>query len=194
MNLEIEKIKQSALYLAENIDNLYFTKFLKLLYYFDFISVLERGKPVTGDVYYHLPYGPVPSFVKDQVELLKKENKDAISSLLGEDAGISIFEDYIALSGDVGRNVLKKNEGIESRFEYLSDYEKKLLDDIIVQFKETPVREIVEKTHSEPPYLQTEQNNVIDYRLAFQLLRNNILPNRIYEFNPEVSQMEFYGN
>lgn len=194
MNLEIEKIKQSALYLTEKVDNLYFTKFLKLMYYFDFISVLERGKSVTGDVYYHLPYGPVPSFVKDQVELLKKENKDAMSNLLGEDAGISIFENYVVLSGEDRKNVLKKNEGVESRFEYLSDYEKNLLDDIIAQFKETPVKEIVDKTHSEPPYLQTEQNNVIDYRLAFQLNRNAILPSRLYEFNPEVSQMEFYGS
>ena len=76
MFLELEKIKQSSQYFAKNIPSLYFTKFLKLLYYFDFLSVLERGKPVTNDTYYHLPYGPVPTVIKDQLTMLREENKN----------------------------------------------------------------------------------------------------------------------
>ena len=140
MFLELEKIKQSSQYLAKNIPNLYFTKFLKLFYYFDFLSVLERGKPVTNDTYYHLPYGPVPTVIKDQLAILRKENKDLEKELVdGEDGGIkSIFSDVLKLEKKDDEDKWSVESGAEDTGdEYLSKYEKELLDDIIFTFKET---------------------------------------------------------
>lgn len=196
MQLEIDKIKQISAYFAKNIDNLYVTKFLKLLYYMDFISVLERGNPVTNDVYYHLPYGPIPSFIKDQVILLKVENKEAQDIIFKDGDAIkneSFLEGIIELKNVEEDKYILHNQ-VEPDLQYLSDYEKGLIDDIIAQFKTTPTKEIVVKTHKEMPYTQTPENNIIDYRLAFYLDRSQILPSRTFEYKAELSQAEFFNN
>src|SRR3989339_90803 len=83
--VELEKIKQSTLYLSTKMVGLYFTKYLKLVYYLDFISVLETGKPVTNDTYYRLPLGPVPTFIKDQMNLLRIAGQTQEKELFSSD-------------------------------------------------------------------------------------------------------------
>jgi hypothetical protein len=196
MSLELEKIKQIASYLAEKMDNLYFTKFLKLLYYLDFISILERGTAVTNDTYFHLPYGPVPAVIKEQLALLRSNNKKEEESISSDatytDSRISIFEDVLNLK-HLGDGFVLKNKK-PADISYLSEYEKGLLDNIIDEFKDKTTKEIVDKTHTEVPYIQTPADNVIAYKLAFYLDRDKILPKRSYAFNPEISQSEFFGN
>ena len=195
MNLELEKIKNAILYLTKNTKNLYFTKVLKLTYYFDFISVLERGEPVTGDTYYHLPYGPVPTFIKDHLALLKTEVKNEEISI-SKDSGVSSTADS-AFSGIL--ELEQKSEGFilknkeEPNMSYLSEYEKILLDDIIKDLGQKSATDLVAKTHAEIPYIQTTQGNVINYKLAFYLDRSKILPSRKFDFNIEVSQAEFFN-
>lgn len=194
MYLELEKIKQATTYLSENIDDLYYTKYLKLLYYFDFISVLERGAPVTNDTYYHLPYGPIPTVIKDQLSLLREENRTEEQLVLGDDQLTlkSIFSDIITLEPK-GDNQFVIKPKVKTDFNYLSEYERVLLDDIIKEFKNISTKQLVEKTHKEVPYIQTPANNIIDYSLAFYLDRDQILPARTYQFNPELSQSEFFN-
>lgn len=199
MFLEIEKIKQASAYLAEKIPNLYTTKFLKLFYYFDFISVLERGTPVSNDTYYHLPYGPIPSFIKDQLYLLKEDRENINSLIMNSDQGEdkttfqSVLLDVVEMKSDNGKCVITKKDAYEGTLNYLSDYEHDLLDDLIKEFKETATKDIVLKTHNEVPYEQTPESNVIDYKLAFHLDITKILPERDYHFDIELSQAEFFN-
>ncbi|MCK5320564.1 SocA family protein [Candidatus Parcubacteria bacterium] len=195
MFLELEKIKQSSQYFAKNIPSLYFTKFLKLLYYFDFLSVLERGKPVTNDTYYHLPYGPVPTVIKDQLTMLREENKNIEQELTNKEEGElkSIFLNILKLEKEGEDKWIILKDGEDIGVDYLSKYEKGLLDDIITAFKDTSTADLVAKTHQEIPYLQTPSNNIIDYKLAFYLKRDEILPSRTYPLNPEISQAEYFG-
>ncbi len=194
-NLELDKIKQAGLYLSDKIPDLYFTKFLKLLYYFDFISVLETGQPVTNDTYFNLPYGPVPSFIKDQLSLLKRDIKESEEKIIKDDPNsekvASFFDGLIELEDKTTGSVLVKK--VEPDLNYLSEYEKDLLDDIIDEFKGTSTADLVKKTHSEAPYNQTTPSNIIGYKMAFYLDRNKILPKRTYEFDSEISQAEFFN-
>ena len=196
MQLELDKIVNTTLYLAEKVPDLYFTKYLKLVYYFDFISVLERGVPVTRDTYYHLPLGPIPSFIKNQINLLDKQAQNAEKEIYGKFASTgSIFNDVIALAREKSNNGLKikPKNGKKANLDCLSQYEKELLDDIIGEFSSFTVKKIVDKTHEETPYKQTAANNIIDYRLAFYLDISKILPKRNYESNKELSQMEYFS-
>lgn len=197
MRIEIEKIIAATEFLSKEIPNLYFTKYLKLMYYFDFISVLETGRSATKETYYRLPYGPVPSFTKDQVKLLDEKVKDFEFQVFGEEGSSivanSIFDNVVALEEFGSGKILKAVNGNGDYNSYLSDYEKGLLSDIVKEFKDTSVKEIVEKTHSEPPFQRTNENNIVDYRLAFFLDRTKILPERDYNFNTDISLMEFCG-
>jgi len=192
--VELEKIKQSTLYLSTKMVGLYFTKYLKLVYYLDFISVLETGKPVTNDTYYRLPLGPVPTFIKDQMNLLRIAGQTQEKELFSSDDDNlfrSIFEGIIDFKPDNSGFVISPAKGLVVSDDCLSDYEKKLLEDIIKQFDKMTAKDIVAQTHQEAPYLRTSPNNVIDYKLAFYLNRELILPGRTYPLNVEVSQMEY---
>lgn len=198
MNIEIDKIKNIAIYLSQKIDKLYYTKFLKLLYYLDFISVQETGKPITNDTYFHLTYGPIPSFIKDNIDLLDASAKKIKSDLLKGPDGESfseesIFENSIELKSVEGSNgnILKPVDGVSFDQNQISSYEKTLLDDLIEQFKDLSTKSIVDKTHNEPPYLQTTPNNRIDYEMAFQLNIKDILPKRSFSFDKEFSLSRF---
>ncbi|MEK7159214.1 MAG: Panacea domain-containing protein [Patescibacteria group bacterium] len=192
--LELEKIKQATLYLSSSMEQLYFTKYLKLVYYLDFLSVLETGKPVTNDTYYRLSLGPVPTFIKDQMNLLrvdcKTQEKELFSSK-DDNLFMSIFDGTISFTSDRIGFLITPVINVDVNFNCLSDYEKKLLEDIVEEFKEKTAKDIVDQTHQEAPYLQTSPNDVIDYKLAFYLDRNKILPKRTYPLNIEVSQMEY---
>lgn len=196
MDIEIEKIRQIAIYLANKMPDLYFTKFLKLVYYLDFISVQEVGASVTRDNYFALPYGPVPSFIKENIDLLDQETREKEVGLLADPSQPiaeyenvkSIFDGYIVLdnnNGTILKPAIAFTEGI------LSEYEKNLLNEIADEFSATTVKDIVEKTHREPPYTQTPPNSSIDYRMAFQLDIKSILPARTFVADKEISFARF---
>jgi uncharacterized phage-associated protein len=194
MNIDIEKVKNIALYLSTKAPQLFCTKFLKLLYYFDFIAVQETGKPVTNDVYFHLPYGPIPSFIKDHVDLLdparKKSEKEIFLEPSLSDKSYetqSIFEGILELKEMGGGKIIKQVDGKVPDLDQLSGYEKGLLDDLINDLGALSVKDIVEKTHKEAPYVQTVSRNVISYEMAFQLDIKTILSNRNFIFDKELS-------
>lgn len=194
--MELDKIRNIAIYMAEKIPNLYFTKFLKLLYYLDFISIQEVGSSVTNDIYFALPYGPIPTFIKDNIDLLDVSNRQNEADLLKDPStgaevyrdAKSFFDGYITLRKD-GGTILQHSKSFNA--ETLSGYEKKLLDDIIEQFKEISVKDIVARTHVEAPYAQTAPNNVIDYGMAFLLNIKEILPQRTFIFDKNISLSRF---
>ena len=83
--INVDKIKVIISYLADKVDKLYVTKLMKLFYYIDFISYAERKSSITNDVYYKLPYGPIPSFIKSEIDNL-------IGSFSEEDIKSQLFD------------------------------------------------------------------------------------------------------
>jgi len=193
MNIEIEKIKSIMQYLATNVSDLYLTKSLKLFYYLDFISVLERGEPITGVTYHHLPYGPVPSFIKDELGLLNSDFRTEEKNIIkdsGEDLPKSVFLGVVELDPTPSGTLVNSSE--DPDLSHLSKYEIDLLEDIVNDLGSLTARDLVNRTHSEIPYIQTPAGNIIQYKLAFYLNRNEILPNRNFQFDKELSQSYFF--
>jgi len=163
MKIDFEKIGIIASYFAENTNNLYVTKLLKLFYYLDFISFKERGATVTNDIYYKLPYGPVPTALKNEIDILA-----------GNVIGIeykSQLRKYIGIKADTdnfGRQVvsMEKNNNIEKK---LSEYEFDLVKKLSTVFKNTKAKDISNQTHKEKPWLLSSENSIINYELANEL-------------------------
>ncbi|MDD4110590.1 MAG: Panacea domain-containing protein [Clostridia bacterium] len=172
MIIDFEKINTIASYCAEKTTDLYVTKFLKFCYYLDFISYNQRGASVTNDIYYKLPYGPVPSFIKNEIDNLE-------GVILGKES-VSQLSKSIALQtgkGDFGKVIVNRNK--RYNLKKLSEYELKLLDEIIKTFKGYTARKLSAKTHREKPYIMSSENSVIDYELAKYLDIKKILPNLV---------------
>ena len=161
--VNVDKINDILVYLAENVPDLTITKIMKLFYYVDFVSFAEMDMPVTNDVYYKLPYGPVPSFIKNEINNLTMskmlgtatENVQLASSLIVESKTIGSYKTFIFKNGS--KKVSLKN---------LSQYEADLLNRIVTKFKNFTAKELTNRTHREKPYLLTNENSVIEYKLA----------------------------
>ena len=149
---------------------LYITKLLKLLFYFDFLWYKHQRKSFTGDVYVRLPYGPVPSIIKDQLDLLKNTNEE--NEEIDEYDLNSVFSKHLTAEPDNQTKgyIIKLKTGkqeVEKKMDnYLTDWDRALIDELVRVFKETSVRDIVEQTHKEEPYKKTSEMEIITYLLA----------------------------
>ena len=70
------KYENAILFFIKYCNNNYLgaTKLNKLLYYLDFISVRDTGKPVTGDQYVNKQFGPVPENVDEVLTQMRANN------------------------------------------------------------------------------------------------------------------------
>jgi len=170
MKIDFEKVGIIASYFAENTKELYVTKLLKLFYYLDFISYKTKGTSVTNDVYFKMPYGPVPSSIKNSIDLLSVEN------ILGKEFK-SQLSPYIKLQkGADGNGNLIISKGKECDLRKLSNTEVELMKAIAETFNDTKAKTLSNQTHREKPWLSTSDFAVIDYSLAETLDVNKILP------------------
>ncbi len=191
--MDIERTRQVALYLASKVPDLFVVKFLKLLYYIDFISVREVGQSITKDTYFHLPYGPIPSFIKDNIGGLNAALKKSEESVL-ETKLTSIFDGILQLNPKNTGQVVVPVAGAAFDESKLSQYEKQLIDDVITDLGGKSTKELVEQCHTEPPYAQTNPSMTIPYELAFQLDVKQILPSRTSEFDKEIAFSRFVSS
>lgn len=200
--MDITRAQQAALYFASNVNDLYLVKLMKLFYYLDFISVRETGKSVTNDAYFHLPYGPIPSFIKDNIDSLdSKVKEEEVKILNPNQAGTpiwlkisSVFDGILKLENKGIGKIAKPVAGQTFDVTKLSEYEKGLLADIVKDLGSKTVQQIVDMTHAEAPYSQTSPSQAIPYELAFQLDVRQILPTRIAIFDKEIAFSRFVSS
>lgn len=169
MKIDFDKVGIIASYLAENTQNLYVTKLLKLLYYIDFIAYKQRGASVTNDTYYKLPYGPVPTLIKNELDLISNNVMETEIK-----PQLSKYVELISDSNNFGK--LVKNKMKDLNLKKVSDSELKLIKTIATTFNKTTAKRLSNQTHKEKPWLLTSENSPINYELAKELDVNKILP------------------
>lgn len=127
-----EKIGNLFIYLADNVDNLFLTKLLKLTYIIDETAVKEVGSPVTWLNYKVWKNGPVPQKVYYNLRL---EN--------GTD-----FSEYVKVEhhqGTGGKKIVSVSEFDDSEF---SDYEIELMDRVIAEYGGFNSTQLIDMLHN----------------------------------------------
>lgn len=161
--INIDKINDILAYFADNVTDLTVTKIMKLFYYVDFVSFAEKDTSVTNDVYYKLPYGPIPSFIKNEINTL------TFNTVLGSEIGdFQLSKNFSVEQKQMGRykGYVIKNTGKKGLLNNLSNYEVALVKRILKRFGKSTAKELTNRSHKEKPYLLTNENSVIDYSLA----------------------------
>ncbi len=145
--------KNSVLYFMKYCNNQYFhaTKLNKLLYYLDFVYFRDHKKSVTGDVYIHQGFGPVPSRVDEILAILKNEEAIDTSAVDYKDGELISFE---------FKDPKKLDESV-----FLQE-QKKLLKQICDEFGNWSTDKIVAQTHLEAPWFYSKPYEVVDYAYA----------------------------
>ena len=124
-----EKIGNLLIYLAENLEPLYHTKLIKLLYLIDEESVKDSGVPITWLEYKVWQYGPVSPAI---YELHYKEN---------------CFTEYVSCEqNEQGRLIIPRKGFSNDEF---SRYELDMIEKIARKYHDVNVESIVEETHGE---------------------------------------------
>ncbi|MBS9767988.1 MAG: SocA family protein [Flavobacteriaceae bacterium] len=124
-NLHREKAVNSLLFVVSNLEKADTHKTYKILYFADQKHLLKYGRPIFGDVYVKMPYGPVPSFVKDVV-----------------DEQISGLEEVVAKYNKYYIKPL-----IEPNLDYLSESDLECLQEAIQENKDLSFDILTEKSH-----------------------------------------------
>lgn len=147
--LDINKIEAITNYIAQNYPNLYKVKLMKLLWYIDCISYKENNKSLAGLVYTHQKMGALPiaydellklPSIKVEEEVIEKENYSVCYHIL-------------------------PNENYKSK-KQLTTKEKNICDRVINKFKDFTTKELVEYMHKEKAYIDTKQNEIINFSYA----------------------------
>ena len=113
-------------------------KIFKTLYFADQKHLIRYGRPITGDTYIKMKYGPVPSYIKD-IAYEKKEK---------------------GLVRQIGEYNLQSNYSIN--MDDLSESEIECLREAISENKDCDFSKLTSKSHDKA-WGNTAMNNPIDY-------------------------------
>lgn len=159
MRISAPKLKAIIKYLCENTDPklLGKTKLMKLFYYIDFTHIKKYGTSITGDKYYHLERGPIPSVIKNLIDGAEEEPDLAI---LSDTIQITKKADSNLCQISCLQDFTKKDE------EYFSEIELETMKVVTEKFGSYSTKQIVDLAHSEAPWLKTKEVEAIPYTLA----------------------------
>lgn len=159
MTISLPKLKAIIKYLCHNTNPNFLgkTKLMKLFYFLDFTQVKRYGVSITGDTYYHLEFGPIPTIIKNLV--------DSVS----DDLGTALLSDIIQVNCNDGHDIHKiicLKPFTPSDKEYFSPVELQTLEDVVKKFKDYSTQQIVDASHKEASWRLTQDLEIIPYQLA----------------------------
>jgi uncharacterized phage-associated protein len=160
-NIYREKLLQAILFFAQKTKHANMTKMSKLLYFFDFKHFKETGYPAIGLEYFAFERGPVPQ--KLWLELrdgnVPEDFKDKLALIINKN-------DYNKEWKEIEFKAKSKPD-----LSIFSPREQRILDDLVLMFKDVKAYEISEISHlPNEPWSITKAskgpNKPIDYMLA----------------------------
>ena len=158
-----ERFVASLAFFASHTKGLDKLKAAKLLYYADKYHLIRYGKPILGDVYYHLDYGPVPSKALD----IMNEAIDPYRLRGIPQSNLELLKKYLKIDSEERTHpIFEAKTGPD--LEVFSESELEALHETVKRYGHYSGRQLIDLTHQEAPWLKTERNEEIDYRLFFE--------------------------
>ena len=144
---DIEKIGNTAIFLANNIENLSKTKLLKLIYLLDEFSIERYGIPFFNLDYEVWKHGPV--------------NQDIYADLTYCEQP-EMLGDFIELIPDNGNTLIKSKRTFSD--DEFTENEINLLQSLVKSYKDSYAKDLVDLTHREGSlwFSTAKKNNLIE--------------------------------
>jgi len=73
-NIDIDKTVEASLYILGKVQSCDMHKLFKILYFAESEHLAQYGRPITGDEYIAMEFGPVPSLLKDVIKSVSRPN------------------------------------------------------------------------------------------------------------------------
>jgi len=146
-----DKAVQAALYVLQQVGISDYHKVFKILYFAEQLHLKSYGRPLTGDSYQAMRYGPVPSFLYDVFKAAEK--------------GTSPFDEATARSGAFAVTRQGKTPIVtaltEPDLDELSESDLEVLRMSITENGALKFKELVEKSH-DSAWDKAEKNEDIE--------------------------------
>lgn len=149
-DFSINKIKEMIILLSK--DTILKTKLLKEMFYCDFLNYKNTAASITGLEYTKLTYGPVPSDYESILEYLIKNN---------------YIEEIVKYDNNYESHIIKPKKRITIK--ELNNQEINHINNVRNYFKNFSVKEIVEYSHQEKAFIETDYFNKIPYDYSFDI-------------------------
>lgn len=149
MAMSVEKLKECLVFFVfRHSGRIQRTKLIKLVYLADVLSYKRRGTTITGVDYIYYDYGPWSQVFYDALESTPE---------IAEKLGLTPF-------GDVQYTY----RGTVSKYQpkCLGTDERELLEEIDAEWGNRPLKAILEKVYSSPPFAESSFGEVIDFSKA----------------------------
>ena len=151
----LEKIKDTILYIISSSSIVLKTKLNKLLWYIDFLYFKIYSVSLTGCTYVHLPYGPIPNNYDDIINLMMHEGLLEKNEIM-----------FNKKKGIVGEQLVPRVKIDKTKF---SDDELNVINFVLAHFKDFSCGDITDYSHKEKPYKHTKDQDEVSYELAKDL-------------------------
>ncbi|MFH1386357.1 MAG: Panacea domain-containing protein [bacterium] len=146
--MNIRKVVAVLGCLADELGPIDKLKACKLLYYIDKLHLIEYGRFVTGDIYFKLPLGPIPSQVLDIINergnLFKEEE--------------AYLRRYLIIGSDKNRTIKCKNK---PDLKELSESETIIIQRVINEYGRYTSSRLVDISHKENSWQNASEHGEI---------------------------------
>lgn len=160
-----EKFTSCVSYLAsKGVPNLDKLKIAKLLYYSDKLHLQKYCRPITGDFYKHIDYGPIPQNSLDALDAVINETSSFEEDLRNKE----IFERRMAVVDSTSHRYPIFQNKSEPYLDNLSQSEKEVLDLVITEHGNKTGGQLIDDVAKEPACTKTGRNSYIDYKLLLE--------------------------
>ncbi len=135
-------------------------KACKLLFLADKRHLVRYGRPITGDKYFAVKFGPIPSETRDLIKALVEEKKEA--------PNFAIFEEAFELDRDFSYPRLIARQEFDADLFSKSDIE--VLDEIILEYGSKSFDELKAITHGTVAFCKAwkEDGSKKSFLMAFE--------------------------
>lgn len=145
-----EKFASAVAFLALKCPSPTKLKICKLLFYADKEHLVKYGRPITGDRYYKLEYGPVPT-----------RGLDMLRGNAGE-AEIALLEKYVSV---VGNSIFPKRAADKTVF---SKSDLEVMEEVCKRYGDLSATDLGRRSHKEASWIQAVDAGPMDYALFFE--------------------------
>jgi len=139
----LKKITQVINYFARKAGGIDKLKLVKLIYFADKYHLRRYGRTVTGDIYFAMKLGPVPSAVLDLLN----------NNIFANENSQKYFRKYVEIQKD--HTIISKKE---VDFEFLSESDIEAMNFVYDLFANKEAGYLVNLTHKTPEYKKHERS------------------------------------
>lgn len=151
-----EKLCNTILYVLSRCGgkpNVGETVLYKLLYFIDFDSFETRNEAITGLQYVKFPFGPVP-LPRQYLPVIRDMENNGTLKIVKQIYHGMAQKKYVVLADPAPHT--------------FSDVEIRLINSVIDRLSDMTATHIKAYVHQDVPWIQTEPEEIIDYRFVFE--------------------------